>query len=87
MKAEKNRMHAANRYIDWTGCELVEQVPGKVSGRPLVRGTRILADTIVEDAELGSSLDEIQANYPDLSPVVIEQLITFAHAQDERLAV
>jgi len=36
--------------INWTGCDLVERVPGKVSGRPIVRGTRILADTIFEDA-------------------------------------
>src|ERR1700683_2778393 len=26
--------------IDWTQCELIERVPGKVSGRPIVRGTR-----------------------------------------------
>jgi hypothetical protein len=36
-----------DRYIDWAGCELVERIPGKVSGRPVVRGARILADTIV----------------------------------------
>ena len=29
--------------IDWMACELIEQqIPGKVSGRPIVRGTRIL---------------------------------------------
>jgi uncharacterized protein (DUF433 family) len=33
--------------IDWTACELIEAVPGKVSGRPVVRGTRILPDAIV----------------------------------------
>jgi len=66
--------------IDWTGCELVERIPGKVSGRPIVRGTRILADTIVEDAELGSPLEEIHENYPDLSPLAIEQLISFAQS-------
>ena len=33
--------------IDWTACELIEQIPGKVSGRPLVRGTRIMPDGIV----------------------------------------
>ena len=66
-------------YIDWTGCELVERIPGKVSGRPIVRGTRILADTIVQDAELGSSLEEIHENYPDLPLAAIEQLISFAH--------
>ena len=67
-------------YIDWTGCELVERVPGKVSGRPIVRGTRVLADAIVQDAELGSSLEEVQENYPDLSRAAIQRLISFAHA-------
>ena len=66
--------------IDWTDCELVERIPGKVSGRPIVRGTRILADTIVEDAELGSPLEEMQENYPDLSTAAIQQLISFAQS-------
>jgi uncharacterized protein (DUF433 family) len=47
-------MTSLDNYIDWAGCELVERVPGKVSGRPIVRGTRTLADTIVQDAELAS---------------------------------
>jgi uncharacterized protein (DUF433 family) len=33
--------------IDWTQCELIEQVPGKVSGRAIARGTRIVPDAIV----------------------------------------
>jgi uncharacterized protein (DUF433 family) len=71
-------------YIDWTGCELVERVPGKVSGRAVIRGTRILADTIVQDSELGSSLEEILENYPDLAPATIQRLISFAHAQSRQ---
>ena len=71
-------MTSEDSYIDWAGCALVERMPGKVSGRPVVRGTRILADTIVQDAELGSPLEEIQKNYPDLSLTVIQQLISFA---------
>jgi uncharacterized protein (DUF433 family) len=63
--------------IDWSGCDLVERVPGKVSGRPIVRGTRILANTIVQDAQLGSTLDEIHENYPDLSISEIQRLISF----------
>jgi len=73
-------MASVDSYIDWSGCELVEQIPGKVSGRPVVRGTRILADTIVQDAELGSSLEEIHENYPDLPVTAIQQLISFAHS-------
>ena len=72
--------------IDWTGCELVERVPGKVSGRAVVRGTRILADTLVQDAELGSSLEEIQENYPDLSLATIWRLLSFAGSRRKHLA-
>ena len=69
--------------IDWTGCELVERVPGKVSGRPIVRGTRILADTIVRDYELGESIEDIREGFPSLSVDQIKQLIEFAHARRE----
>jgi uncharacterized protein (DUF433 family) len=72
--------HNIELEIDWTNCDLVERIPGKVSGRPIVRGTRILADTIVEDAELGSPLEEIHENYPDLSRDAICRLIEFAHS-------
>jgi uncharacterized protein (DUF433 family) len=71
-------MTSLDSYFDWAVCELVERIPGKVSGRPIVRGTRILADTIVQDAELGSPLQEIQENYPDLSLTAIQQLVSFA---------
>jgi uncharacterized protein (DUF433 family) len=39
--------------IDWTACELIEQIPGKVSGRPIVRGTRIMPDGICEQLRHG----------------------------------
>ena len=51
-----------------------------MSGRPIVRGTRILADTIFQDAELGSPLDEIHENYPDLPVADIQHLVDFAHS-------
>jgi uncharacterized protein (DUF433 family) len=81
---DTSKTASVDSYIDWTGCELVERIPGKVSGRPIVRGTRILADTIVQDAELGSPLEEIHENYPDLSIAAIQRLISFAHSQHEQ---
>ncbi len=77
---EETNMATSDSYVDWTGCELVERIPGKVSGRPIVRGTRILADTIIQDAELGSPLQEIHENYPDLPIAHIQRLIAFAHS-------
>ncbi len=73
-------MNTSSTYIDWAECELVERIPGKVSGRPVVRGTRILADTIVQDAELGSTLEEIHENYPDLPLADIQRLISFGYS-------
>jgi uncharacterized protein (DUF433 family) len=52
--------------VDWSDCELVERVPGKQGGVPVVKGTRIPADQIVEEYELGSPLQEIAENYPSI---------------------
>jgi len=70
----------ANLEIDWSGCELIEQIPGKVSGRPVVRGTRILPDGIVNSYDAGESLESICEDWPSLSVAKIERLIEFAHA-------
>ena len=72
--------------MNWTGCELVEVIPGKVSGVPLVVGTRIPADLIVGDYELGSTVEEIERGYPSLSRKTIERLIAYAHAEFGALA-
>jgi uncharacterized protein (DUF433 family) len=63
--------------IDWTACELIEQVPGKVSGRPIVRGTRIFPDAILNSYELGDSVEEIHEGFPTLSIAQIRRLIEF----------
>ena len=67
--------------IDWRACELVERVPGKVSGRPVVRGTRIMPDPNVNSYDLGDSIDEIHEGFLTLSIQQIQRLIDFAHAQ------
>lgn len=67
--------------IDWTLCDLIERVPGKVSGRPIVCGTRILPDAIVDSYDLGETLEELSAGFPSLSRAKIVRLIEFAHAQ------
>jgi uncharacterized protein (DUF433 family) len=75
------RTDTASSAIDWTQCELIEQVPSKVSGRPIVRGTRILPDAIVNSYDAGGPLDLIHENYPGLSIQQIQRLIEFAHAR------
>jgi uncharacterized protein (DUF433 family) len=49
--------------MDWSGCESVEVVPGKVSGVPLIRHTRVPVDLVVSSWDGGESVDEIAFNY------------------------
>ena len=72
--------------MDWSGCELVERIPGKVSGQPIVRGTRILAETIFEYSDQGAPTDEILQDFPSLDADTIRALIRFAHSQRGQLA-
>jgi len=69
--------------IDWTQCELIECIPGKVSSKPVVRGTRILPDAIVGSYDLGETIEELHQGFPTLSVAQIKRLIEFAHAQRE----
>ena len=71
----------ADVEVDWMACELIEQVPGKVSGRPVVRGTRILPDAILHSYELGESIEEIHEGFPTLSTAQIKRLIEFGLEQ------
>ncbi len=70
--------------IDWTQCELIECVPGKVSGRPVVRGTRIMPEAIAGSYDLGETIEELCEGFPTLSAEQIKRLIEFAHAQREQ---
>lgn len=67
--------------MDWKDCALVETIPGKVGGKPVVKGTRILADTIVEDAALGAPVEEIHESFPSLPEDTIRKLLAYAHSK------
>jgi uncharacterized protein (DUF433 family) len=65
--------------IDWIACELIERIPGKVSGRPIVRGTRIVPDR--EQLRSWRQPRRDTRGFPTLSIAQIKRLIEFAHAQ------
>jgi uncharacterized protein (DUF433 family) len=63
--------------MDSSGCEFVETIPGKVSGVPLLRGTRVPADQVIENYESGESVEDIAYNF-DLKPEDIRGVLAFA---------
>ena len=52
--------------------------PATCNGRPIVRGTRITVQTILEFLASGDSFDEILADYPSLSKADIEAALQYA---------
>jgi uncharacterized protein (DUF433 family) len=50
--------------LDWSQCEAVESIPGKVSGAWLLRGTRTPVKVLFENLEAGLSIDEVMEQFP-----------------------
>jgi uncharacterized protein (DUF433 family) len=70
--------------IDWSECPIVERVPGRMNGRPVVKGTRMPADGVVENFETGSPVSEIAWNFglkEDDIRTIVEYAATHKHAQ------
>ncbi len=72
--------------MDWAGCELVECVPGKVGGRPVIKGTRIEPDFLLVEAELGRSPEQTHEEFPTLSVSVIRAIQAFAETHARSVA-
>lgn len=67
--------------MDWSGCELVEIIPGKHSGDPLVVGTRIPADLVLDLFDSDYSMKEILDDYPSLTEEIVSRIVAFARAR------
>lgn len=61
----------------WDECDLVERVEGKMNGLPVIKGTRVQPDVIVENFEGGSDIEEVHENYPHVPVDAIRRIIEF----------
>jgi len=67
--------------LDWSNCEAVESVPGKVSGAWVFRGTRIPVAAIFENFEDGLTIDEIVQMFQGLTRDQVKTVLDFtAHS-------
>ena len=60
--------------IDWTECTLIETVPGKMSGAPVLRGTRVRPEDLLVNRDEG--IDWLVENF-DIPADVIRRLFAF----------
>ena len=52
--------------------------PGVCNGKPVIRGTRVTAETVLGFLSAGDSADEVLQNYPQLTAEDIRACLDFA---------
>lgn len=65
--------------IDWSLCPLVESVPGRVGGRPVLLGTRMPVDDILANFDYGVSIEEIAEQF-ELDESVVREVVSYAES-------
>jgi uncharacterized protein (DUF433 family) len=64
--------------MDWSECSEVERIPGKMGGRPVIKGTRIEPETVLIDEEYGRTPEQTHADFPTVSIDTILKIRAFA---------
>jgi len=68
--------------MDWSDCPLVEVDPFKLGGVPILKGTRMQADSIVENYEDGSPVGETADNF-EIPEETIRLVLEYAQAKQK----
>jgi uncharacterized protein (DUF433 family) len=64
--------------LDWSKCQAVESIPGKMSGAWVLKGTRMPVAAIFENIEAGASIDDIMKWFDGLDREQVKAVIEFA---------
>jgi uncharacterized protein (DUF433 family) len=62
--------------LDWSNCPLVEIDPLRVSGRPVLKGTRMAVEDIIANYEYGVSISEISTQF-QIPATIIRELLSY----------
>jgi uncharacterized protein (DUF433 family) len=65
--------------------QLITIEPDKRSGQPCIRGLRITVQDVLEYLASGMSIEEILADFPDLTADDIRACLAFAADRERRL--
>lgn len=67
------------RAIERTEHPHVVKVEGVASGEPIILGTRMMVRTIVEQYQLGHSIEDILWDFPRLSSAQVHDALAYYH--------
>jgi uncharacterized protein (DUF433 family) len=71
---------AANEKIDWSQCPLVEVNPRVQSGAPVLRGTRMPVNAIVDNFDYGLRVAEIAEQF-EVPGDRVQAILIYAKSQ------
>lgn len=63
--------------MHWTGCDWVERLPGRMGGVPVVVGSRVTLEAIVEHADGGFTVGQIARMF-SLPRTKVRNVLEFA---------
>ncbi len=66
---------------------LITLEPGKRGGKPCVRGMRITVYDVLASLAAGMSMDEVQAEFPELTREDIQACLAYAADMEHRTLV
>ena len=69
--------------VDWTDCPLIERVPGKLGGAPVIRHSRVRPDDLLVNRGEG---EEWLADAYRLPLDTVRQVLAFFDQHEEQLA-
>ena len=79
---DKTKIYS-DKTIKRTNHPHVVIVQGVGSGEPIILGTRIMVRTIVEQYQLGNSIETILWDYPQLSSAQVHDALAYYHDHKE----
>jgi uncharacterized protein (DUF433 family) len=71
--------------IEKTDHPHIIKVKGIASGEPVILGTRIMVRTIIEQYQLGSTIEDILWDFPQLSSAQIHDSLSYYHDHREEM--
>jgi uncharacterized protein (DUF433 family) len=70
--------------MNWTDCDAIEVVPGKMAGQPVIRGTRVRPEDLLINRDEG--LPWLAENYSIPQETIREVFACYDRRQDAHLA-
>jgi uncharacterized protein (DUF433 family) len=76
-RLERRRL-MTKEEVDWSKCDDVESVPGRLSGAWVIKGTRVPAQAVVDNARAGCTAEEIATEIFELPLERVRGVLRFA---------